>query len=135
MRQNFFLLGLLALLIGTASLFMISSHKIFFVEEILFDINVSNNITGFNLDKDKMHFGTLPSGLSSERSIDVVHNFSKTLQVHIVILGNMSSWIMISSSAFLLQPNEIKPILLSLTVPNQTDLGVHEGKIVVTFSE
>ncbi len=140
MRRNFLLIGFLALVIGGVSLSAIfsgifSSQKILSVKEIPFDVQISKELAGFNLDKDKLHFGTLFFGVSSERTMSVSYNYSKRVNVQIAVLGNISNWIHVSPSTFFLFPNETKSVVLSLSVPDKTPQGTYEGNISLLFSE
>src|SRR3989344_258342 len=75
-----------------------------------YDIIVGNHI-GFNLDNDMLHFGTVPKGENSKRSV-VIRNTGEKSKVRIKAFGEISDFIYASDNNFILLPEESKEITL-----------------------
>ena len=98
----------------------------FDVQTIEFDLVVGQHI-GFNLDTDKLHFGTIPPGNYADRDISLTS--TKKSKITIIIEG--VDFIQPSINNFLILPGEKKTITLIVSVPGNAKQHVYEGKIKI----
>lgn len=136
-KKLFFILltGLNVILLSIVLSLMIQQRNILSVKTFPFDVLVSQDALGFDLDKDKIHFGKMMPATSSQRILAVYHNFTGSARVNIYATGAVREDVSISEQSFILAPNVSKDVLVTLTVPSTTEPGIYEGTILVLFEE
>lgn len=102
------------------------------VQIIEFDVNVQDR-HGFNLDKDKLHFGTLPPGGSGQRAITINHAYEYPLTMVFDVPVDYLSWFSFDVDSLMVLPGESKNITITVHVPDDTPYGLYEGQIKVIF--
>ncbi len=107
------------------------------VKTISFDFRVVEpSQVGFNLDKDKMHFGSVGRGSSAKRMVDIFNNHTFVQEGEFLILSNQSlgSWFKINpNSTFILNPGVQQTFEIYLVVPNNATFDWYEGAIQVNL--
>jgi len=109
------------------------------------DVHISDKQIGFNLDKDKFHFGIVPKGArSSTRYITVTNKWNYDIDVLITGEGELASWVYskinkgdeeIIVSRITLKPSESKKITVFLVPPKDIEIGFYEGTIKITLKK
>ncbi len=102
------------------------------IEVIDYDmhIEVGDNV-GFNLDTDKIYFGTVYPGGGAERNITLTNIHDITLTTQITLSGDLKEWVVLSDNNFLLDPSKSKDITVYVTTPENTTYGNYTGKMKV----
>ena len=93
---------------------------------------VSNHV-GLSIDKDKLHFGSVPKGGKSTKQIFLYNNDSYSKYVKLSLSNNLTDWIILSEKRFVLASNENKTVTLSVNVPKDASLGNYTGNLHLTF--
>ncbi|MBS3118714.1 hypothetical protein J4417_03465 [Candidatus Woesearchaeota archaeon] len=124
---------LLAVLVLTTFVWFFPPNK----EEVLvkeFDFYVTEGQSlGFNLDKDLMHFGSIPAGSGAYRKIIInnTHLYAENVEFKIVSDKSLGSWFSIQPDITdTLKPKEVKEYLIYLTIPPNASVGRYTGKIL-----
>ena len=65
------------------------------------DVIVSDHI-GFNLDTDALHFGRVTSPGWAGRELVISHDNEKPTRVDISVFGDISNWVYLNKSSFVL---------------------------------
>jgi hypothetical protein len=98
-----------------------------------FDFQIKAKMVGFNLDKDKLHFGEFSPGYASAtRLINISNNFDFPVNVKGRVYGLNAGDINFERD-FLLSPKEHKELTLVAVVPEGTPEGNYSGTIVFLF--
>jgi len=94
---------------------------------------------GFNLDKDLVHFGIVPTGsVSSIRFMNVSNSHSFPVEVTLSATGDLGTWLFsylefdkaVLGPTFYLEPNELKSIAFGIIPGNDAVPGEqYVGKI------
>lgn len=97
-----------------------------------YSVIVGNHI-GFNVDNDKIYFGTVPRGERSRRAI-VVKNTDKPSKVRIRAFGDLAGNIKLSDNNFKMQKNETKEITIFMFADSHTNYGKYTGNVIFLFT-
>ena len=109
----------------------------------IFNINSSTGLinftasvydVGFNLNTDKLYFGTVMPGGSGKRAINIFHNYTYPIKVKIFITGYISNWVKADKTEFTVQPNETINVPFTVNVPKGTPYGNYTGKAKLVFA-
>lgn len=95
------------------------------------DVVVDNNVTGFNLDQDALHFGRVRPKGRIERGL-VIKNTQSKRRVVVETSGEFSEWLSYQKS-FILEPEEEKEIPFTLVVPEDAVEKDYAGEIKLFF--
>ncbi|MBN1156298.1 hypothetical protein JXA85_01660 [Candidatus Woesearchaeota archaeon] len=87
---------------------------------------------GFNLDTDKLYFGTVFPGGSAERAIQISHHLKEPSLVTIRIDGPIATWIEPEYYSFFLY-NQTKDIMFRIYPPRDAAFGNHTSTIRFFF--
>lgn len=123
---------LILLLVVILSVPFLTLLMIVEVTEIPTTVTVGSEL-GFNVDTDKLYFGTLVRGGSAERSLDIANFDCKKCFVVVSKEGEIAKWITLSDNKFIMRNGEGKSIIVDLNVPNNADEGVYTGNIKIVF--
>ena len=93
------------------------------------DVNVGN-VTGFNVDADAIHFGTLTKGSAGKRELNLTGDEFRR-KVYLFKKGEFSDWVYFSENKFYLEPHESKLIEVTAVIPNEAEFGSYKGEIIV----
>lgn len=96
------------------------------------DLTVSDTL-GFNIDADAVHFGRVPPGQASIKTITLNNTRATPRVADLQAEGVLGSWIAVSDNHFLLQPGEYRSINLTATVPENTSYGTYTGTLTAVF--
>ncbi len=121
-----------AIVLSLVTAYLYEKAVIIKVQTINTDIKVSDH-SGFNLDRDAMHFGLSVPGGSVDREIVFSNKFSFPVRVVIQTEGNMSKWLYVSQPDFKIMPNSTKTVKFSVYVPSDAAYGLYTGKIRAIF--
>ncbi len=143
-KFNLALLLIAALLSLTAALFFYSFFMFKEAHFIKADVEVSDAVLGFDLNKDAMHFGKVPRNAgSATRSIYLSNSDDFVLRFSIEATGELTKWTLITSdgktyrqsAVVLVQPNSKKEVVLAVEPDSTADVGkTYNGtvKVLVT---
>lgn len=88
---------------------------------------------GFNIDSNAVYFGKTLPGSMAKRDLIVSNDFEERVLVIVETTGDFSKWVSWSESNFYLNPNDVKNITLTASVPNNAQLGDYFGSVTVYF--
>lgn len=122
----------IGILIGVLLFF---TNNVVFVQDHKLDMNVIEHKgqIGFNLDEDAIHFGTVQQDGVGLRDFNLTHGQDEPLRVKIRVKGNITKFLNISETDFVLEKGEIKQINLTIKTPMSAKIGYYEGDMRVTF--
>jgi len=141
-RNKTIIIAIFVMLAITAVFVFYSTYivKDVFVYPMDVEVISDNSQAGFNLDPDKMHFGSIPIGsVSSKRFLTVVNVWDYNVYVIMKNSGEMGKWIQMEvedsdltfrgEGTFILGPGEHAQITYFIVAPSgiETD-QVYEGK-------
>lgn len=133
LKKALILFVLLLLAIGFLAFFLISHLNPIEVKSFPFDFNVTNEGPGFNLDPDKVHFGSVPPSSSAGRKLIYSNPGEKPLKVRYLIASDrpISSWFyFFPAHKYTIEPKKNVLFKISLTPPPEAELGFYEGLII-----
>lgn len=87
---------------------------------------------GFDTDADRIAFGSLRTGGSSSRTINIVNGpFEKTGYVY--VQGDIAPMIVVSESPFTLETYENKTLTFQMAVPFGQESGLYQGEFKIVL--
>jgi len=99
------------------------------IESETLEVNFSvGSTTGIIVDTDKLYFGRLVPGGSSERAINIENGYSYPLKVKISATQNIMDYIFIDGD-FIIEPGSTAKIPITLKIPESMPYGDYAGKI------
>jgi hypothetical protein len=105
-----------------------------FVTEFDFFVTAEKN-GGFNLDRDKMHFGKVCVGCVAKRGIDLFNKNNYTEKYLIKIASanetTLGFFSIYPDSSHILRPGEKKTFELYVSIPPGEEPGKHEGEVII----
>ena len=104
------------------------------VKNIEMDVNVKKEFA-FNLDADKLHFGSIPEGAEGFRSFILRNKRNYPLKVDIIKKGEIAGWIELSENSFVMDPLENKTIKASIYPPQGAGGGLRNGTLKLVFKK
>jgi len=139
------LIGLAAVLVlffSTATALFYSFYMIKDVQVFPADVYLSEKRIGFNLDKDKIHFGLVPREVSSsERFVTISNKWKHGIDVMITGEGALGEWLYseikengetLVTDYFYLEPDESKEVTLFVIPPGEAEANkIYEGTIKI----
>jgi len=127
------LLLILILVIFAAITIILYYSQIIKYQEVYTDVYVVKPGNGaFGLDKeDNIRFGKVAQGNMGERFFNITTG--REIKVKIKTEGNISGFLVVSENDFWMEPGETKNLVLSVHIPQDTELGFYSGKIKVYF--
>jgi len=127
------LLILLFLTIGVVSLlyFYITTIDI---REVEMDLKVGNRI-GINVGSDKIWFGMVTPGGSATRNIILTNDYPFPVLVKLMIYGDLKSYVSLSESNVVLEPNTKKEVSVTVFVPSDMRYGNYTGTLKAVFKK
>ncbi|MEW6063215.1 MAG: hypothetical protein AB1571_02500 [Nanoarchaeota archaeon] len=106
--------------------------NVYRIIELEMDLKVGDYV-GFNVNTDKIYFGIVPKGASSKRIITIT-NFNISSNIIIEKKGEFADWVYLDEKTFLMKPNEIKNITVTVTVPKNAKYGNYTSKLKILFA-
>ncbi|MBI5797763.1 hypothetical protein HZA98_02570 [Candidatus Woesearchaeota archaeon] len=127
----------ISLLLGLLLVIAFFFYSFFLIQHAEYydtDVNITfSNMSGFNLDKDKLHFGDVGMGSSAFRNMDFSNPYSYPLKVSISSTGNISPFLHYPS-VFYLDAGENKTIRYLFAPNSNMDIGdYYTGSIKIVF--
>ncbi len=121
--------GLLILLIG----FLIIKSFLLPVEvlQLRADAHIKQGTIGFNLETDRLHFGTVMPGARAERAVTITNNHP--YPVRVVITAEPNDWLSASSNPLIIPAGESRSVLFTLTVPESVANTTAKREWELTF--
>lgn len=123
-----FTVSIITLIISLTSLVVIQEVKTLDIQ-----LKVADHM-GFNVDADKLYFGTVPQGNTGSRDILIENKEYKKSVVRLKIRGELKGWVTASENNFILKKEESKLIKMKVTVPEDAELKDYESKLLITFT-
>ena len=123
----FFLLSLV-LIVG-AILFYANKTIIGYVSYPL-DYSVGD-YEGFNLDTDAIHFGTSPPQVVVKRKVYVETPQDAIIHAHVYGVNYLT----LDKTDFMLRAGNSTVLTLTLSVPEKTPAGYHQGKLLIVYKK
>jgi len=94
-----------------------------------------NNYTGFNIDTDKIYFGTIPPNGSGKRNISIENSENFPLKALILTGGELAHWVSTTENNFIVKPGQTKEITLVVKVPENAKYGNYTGIVKVILKK
>ncbi|VVB78292.1 Uncharacterised protein [uncultured archaeon] len=132
-KNNFVLkIVLLIFVLALALFFFIKYDWTIEKREIKTSFIVSD-VTGFDLNKNELTFGSIKPGSSSSRDLIIQNNFDRKVFVTLTSVGNISNYLIVSQNDFILGPKEAKNITFTVFSYKNQSFGIYSGKINLFF--
>jgi len=99
-----------------------------------FDVEVKSGALGFNLDEDKLHFGTLSPGGSSGHQIRINNQdqFKKKISFSVASSEKLISWFWFNPhSDWIIEPEKEQKFQIQIYPPDGAKQKMYEGKIII----
>ena len=125
---------LVAAALSTAISYYYTSKGALEIQKIPMDIKVQQKF-GFNLDTDKLHFGGVFPGGSSERGVIIVNNRDFPLKARFYMSGEIGSWVKPEDNPIYLQPSENRTVKFTAKAPENAEFGNYTGEVTVVFKK
>ncbi len=106
-------------------------HKTQFIE---FDMKVTGGAPGFNLDKDKMHFGDVCIKCPVTRQITIRNDHSFPERINFKIASTslpLTNWVTIVPSSYVVSPGKTHYFQVTASPSYEAEKKLYEGSIVV----
>ncbi len=130
------LLLLLAIIIAAVTMtlyFMFSATEVRHIPAWAMVKNES--VIGFNVDKTKLTFGSMPYNAPSYRQLIISPDTSRSTRVRIRAEGNISPYLKSDLYDFVLTGNESRKVTLFVEFPPSAGEGNFSGEVIVTLSK
>ena len=102
------------------------------IKELPATINVGGYL-GFNIDTDKLYFGTLKAGGTASRDFSVENFGCGKCLIVIKSSGPISKWLSLSENKFKMVKGEKKAIYVDVVIPGGTPEGTYNGTVKIYF--
>ena len=132
-KRTFLLLCVIAAAISIVlTMFAFFYYNVYDTEVVAFDFEVPDTpIASFNLDKDAIHFGSIPRGSSSLKSITIENERDS-----FVILKPLGAdYLNISKNYFIMPANKPTKIELSVDIPLDAKIGKYNGNLLIILKQ
>ena len=133
-RKNLFLFLFLVILAVAAVVAIF--YSFFVIKDIkTIDMHVKvDDYVGFNLNTEKLYFGTVMPGAAGLRGVNIFSNYTYPVKVKIFVQGYISNWVKPDKTEFTVQPNETVNVQFTVYVPKGTHYGNYTGKAKMVFT-
>lgn len=101
------------------------------VQRIPLEVTVSE-ISGFNLDKDMLHIGSLQPAGAGFRIVTIT-NHDTTRRFRTEVKGEIAPWITIGPSSGIIQEHESLNLTVSALIPEHAPYGSVKGELIIFF--
>jgi|TARA_B100001971_G_C18205368_1_gene547235 hypothetical protein len=100
-------------------------------------VNVDNTpgSVGFDTGTELLTFGRLGSGSTSKRTLKIENNENYPQKVTYSFTGELAPWVNLLAEYYLLDPQTMMEIPVTLTVPSNTSTGNHTGEMTLLFKK
>jgi hypothetical protein len=124
------LLSALAIILTAFSIWNLIQRPI---EVRTMEVNFSVGATmGVNIDTDKLYFGRVAPGGSSERAVNIENTHDFPVKIKIFATDNIADYIFLDKE-FIASPNNITQVPITLKVPESTPYGDYTGELRFEF--
>ena len=108
--------------------------KIVFVDLKVFEANINvGGYLGFTIEDDKLYFGTVNSGGTARREIEVYNIKCNKCFVDIKTDGSLAKWISTSDNKFTISMGEKRLVNVTVSVPKSALDGNYNGTVKIYF--
>jgi len=132
MKFKFLFILIIILIVSLSLNFFVNNKKLVDYQEIPIYVTVGDHL-GFNVNNSALFFGTIQKGSYSFRSFVVKNEKCESCKVEIKVGEQMEGWIEVSENNFLLKKGEYKELVAYAFIPEGSDLGDYEGKLIIYF--
>jgi len=128
-KRTFLLLCVIAAAISIIlTSFAFLYYNVYDTEVLAFDFEVSDTfMASFNLDKDAVHFGSIPRGSSGLRDITIESDKDS----FVILKPSGTDYLNISKNYFLMPANKPTEIELKVEVPLDAKVGKYSGNLLI----
>lgn len=131
MKSNKYLKITFYCAVGLIISFLIFNFIFVDIIRLDYDFSVKEGTVGFNVDNDKLYFGSISKEGASKRDIIIENPYSKS-RVNIKSYGDFSDFIFISENNFIIKKGETKELEVILDLLNSNiEYGHYKGKIII----
>lgn len=129
MKQRFLLLCVIAATISIAlTVFAFLYYNVYDTDVVAFDFEVPGSLmASFNLDNDAIHFGSIPRGSSSLRSITLEDDRDS----FVILKPSGADYLNISKNYFFMPAGQPTKIELSVEIPLDAKVGKYNGNLLI----
>lgn len=92
------------------------------------------NRLGFNIDTDKIYFGTIPPENSGQRRVIIENREYRKSVIRLKVYGELKDWVTVSDNNFALKKGESKTVALKVAIPKDAELKDYKSKLIITFT-
>jgi len=103
------------------------------VKTLDMQLKVDNNI-GFNIDTDKIYFGTIPPGNTGARRVNIENMEYKKVISRIKLTGELKDWVTVSHNNFRLEKGESQEVTVDISIPEDAEKKDYEGRFIILFT-
>jgi hypothetical protein len=133
--QNLLFIIIVIIALSGVATYIITDHLVSReVNYIPFDFGVVQKGAGFNLDKDKFHFGDIPLKGYAHRNINV-NNSNPFREKAVFFIGSnvsIGKWFKFTpNSGYIIEPGTVHTFKVSIFPPENASLQMYEGAIIV----
>ena len=86
---------------------------------------------GFNLNKDRLHFGRMPIGGSGTRYITLENTENFRIEIRISSEGEIREFFIAEPNPVVLEPGEIANVNLTVNAPSSASPGNYTGNVLI----
>jgi len=90
-----------------------------------------NSYTGFNVDTDAIHLGTIMPGSTAKRNLFIANSNEVLTFVRITVEGNLSQWAQVGDNNFFLLGNANKTVSIWATAPADAAYGNYTATVSI----
>lgn len=122
------------ILITMAVTMYIYSQKICETRKIDMFVIVSDHI-GVDVSDESLRFGMIIPGGDATRTINISHKCRDNTIVNLKRLGDIAKFISLPKNNFILEPNKIEKLDISVNIPKDTEFRNYTGMLLIKFKE
>lgn len=90
---------------------------------------------GLAVDNETLNFARVLPGQSAEKTVTFSNPSDHNIRVVILTQGNLSQWVKISDSNFVLFPGQKKTVAFEVLVPSYASFGNYSGEAKIIFKK
>lgn len=115
--------------------------RIFYTNYYILDIGkttaefkvVGPQNSGFNLDTDAIHLGTLPPGSTSEREAIIGNDYNFPIKIDIKSKGVGAKYIFVDENKFVIEPDEVRTVIFYAATTQDIEPGNYSADISIIY--
>ncbi len=126
----------LLLIIFVLGIFLFNNllNYLLVLEKQELDVNVIvMNRTGLSINGTALVFGGVIPGGSSTKKINITNTHGQDVRVKIYTKGEMKESLIISENNFILEKEENKEIIFTISIPRGTEYREYNSKVIIVI--